>query len=619
MSDCTHELEELLLEVYESLETDGVDLLLPDHIARKLHGMVHLHRSCSQQYSMDFVDVTSCLDCGKNQEEVEERHPELVMERPELVVEGVWRNEHPELVIEGEENYTQETKWMPQSNNDRPELVIELEGTKEEAPEVDNRHEPMCMVKEQEHPVLVIEEPTNEVDEQCNMHPVLEISAVDATSTLSPSFTPMPVIEEEDFETASIVSTLDLTEVADKAIVPMPVIPQSPESQSMQSDDETVTSIDFDFEQISSLNNEYDEFFEFMHQELEPETTSTRKPSASCELPSTTISTRYSPGFDSTDDESDDDEPLLITSSPLLTKIAIESMPCPAPIALAKELSTKSPLVQPAKSIRQNLKIDLPYDKTTTSPLLMSKRAASLSPHLTSKSAPAQVKPTPPTRRSSAPTTTTARAVAAPTTRSSHGSTSSSQKTGVTPLKRTMSASSVHNSTPKRNGLATSHHPSNPTATLKRTMSASSLHSTATTSSTRSAVQNPQYSSVTTTRGGLTPRKSKEMTTPRKLTTPTTPRSSPSPKLPPTPKAASTPRSFASTPRAANNSAEQRHEVALKRREEKERREAALREEAHKMREERRALVEAKHEQERQHRAELLKKRQLEREQRIHA
>ncbi|RHZ12855.1 hypothetical protein DYB31_006644, partial [Aphanomyces astaci] len=40
--ECRKELEDLILEVYENLQSDGVNILLPDEIARKIHGMVHL-------------------------------------------------------------------------------------------------------------------------------------------------------------------------------------------------------------------------------------------------------------------------------------------------------------------------------------------------------------------------------------------------------------------------------------------------------------------------------------------------------------------------------------------------------------------------------------------------
>ncbi|CAK4650125.1 unnamed protein product [Aphanomyces euteiches] len=42
--ECRKELEDLILEVYENLQSDGVNILLPDDIARKIHGMVHLVR-----------------------------------------------------------------------------------------------------------------------------------------------------------------------------------------------------------------------------------------------------------------------------------------------------------------------------------------------------------------------------------------------------------------------------------------------------------------------------------------------------------------------------------------------------------------------------------------------
>ncbi|KAH9115369.1 hypothetical protein AeMF1_010584 [Aphanomyces euteiches] len=60
--ECRKELEDLILEVYENLHSDGVNILLPDDIARKIHGMVHLHRACSK--NGDVSEDGSLIACG---------------------------------------------------------------------------------------------------------------------------------------------------------------------------------------------------------------------------------------------------------------------------------------------------------------------------------------------------------------------------------------------------------------------------------------------------------------------------------------------------------------------------------------------------------------------------
>ncbi|EQC41467.1 hypothetical protein SDRG_01434 [Saprolegnia diclina VS20] len=339
MSDCTHELEDLLVEVFESLATDGP--ILPEHVARKLHGMVHLHRLCSHRYSSDFVG-TSCLECGEarrsNQADSDELTPEeaetdvevsAVLARPELVVEDApaWiaiqkQNEHPELLIEcdsdddsdDDDGFVPRSDWA--SSQDHPEIVIELEGPPVQSAQpkivIELEHEPSYMAALTAHPELVIEMDATPVTatETCDevSHVNGDEEADDVAEMQSPSFLALPAIEEEDVETCSVASMMDALELAGKPLVHLPSVPQSSETLSMHSDDETVTSVDLDLENIQSLNNEYDEFFEFMNQQLEPEESPDEMPSPRAAY----TPTHSRSSSDASDSEDDDHEPLLV-------------------------------------------------------------------------------------------------------------------------------------------------------------------------------------------------------------------------------------------------------------------------------------------------------------------
>ncbi|OQR97923.1 hypothetical protein ACHHYP_09452 [Achlya hypogyna] len=596
MSDCTHELEDLLLEVFESLEAAGDELVLPEYVARKLHGMVHLHRACSHRWSADnFVD-TSCLECGEarssNQEEatlascdevpMPEVKTEVVLARPELVVEGVpaWismtkQSEHPELVIEcdddDEVDLDSRAEWPLPSGQEHPEIVIELE-------------EPAST----SHPEIVIALDSVELPVPCE-HPelIIELDTAPATETSdategndhveqmpSPSFVPLPVIVEEETDASSVVSTLDLLEPLGKPLmVPsVPVAPQSPETQSMHSDDETVTSIDLDLEHLQSLNNEYDEFFEFMNHELESDVPSSSSSSA--------------PQFDdesatSSDDDSDYNQPVHVLRSPVKTPVPA---PSPAPIALAE---APAKVIKPTAIPRPKLEIALPREHSATTPRVLARKSSS--PTLTARVPP------PIDRKASSPMLTCRRAGALPpplsVDRKASPMLSSSRSSVIPPPPMSVDRKILA----QRRAAPRDSHGSNASTDSKSSTSTASLKRTA--SAPRLTTRSPsvQCPSVTTTRGTTA--------TPKKPTA-ATPRSAPTPR-----KAAVTTTAPATTPRSADS----RHEMAARRREEKEKREAALREEAARSREERRQQLEARQQAERAARAELVRKRQLER------
>ncbi|KAF0698198.1 Aste57867_11183 [Aphanomyces stellatus] len=217
--ECRKELEDLILEVYENLQSDGVNILLPDDIARKIHGMVHLHRACSK--SGDVAEDGSLIACGPGcSHDVKMRNPEDDEQVPFIGEEEIFRVQR----------------------------MIE-----EHMAKIDMEVTPMV-----EHAL----ELATHVDEPAPVSSDDEDERVEMLETILESPTPMSPMS--------------------------PVIPWTVKEPTL--DTSSQYSIDEDLKEIQTLNNQFDEMFEFMQKEF----------------PDMANPARYSPGLDATDVESCD-------------------------------------------------------------------------------------------------------------------------------------------------------------------------------------------------------------------------------------------------------------------------------------------------------------------------
>ncbi|RQM27870.1 hypothetical protein B5M09_007199 [Aphanomyces astaci] len=327
--ECRKELEDLILEVYENLQSDGVNILLPDEIARKIHGMVHLHRACSM--SGDVAADGSLIACG------------------------------------------------PGCSHD----------PKDGQPESNNNDDGTPKIPEEEvfRVQQMIEAYMAQIDEE--MTPMVEHAISVATTHVAvPSYNDMTEPESEEDVRESVLESIPESPVAPLSPVSLPWSAQVPSSVETASQ----YSMDDDLNTTESLNNQYDEIFQFMKQEFPDE------------------AARYSPGLDATDVESCDGSvmdhdpaqdvtpppsprPVFTSKLPVLTAasrprkqyvapasvskatMVKKTMPQPPPTTpfkrtpLPASLKNKVAMVPPTKSTRSLLRPPASVPKPTTVPL----------------------------------------------------------------------------------------------------------------------------------------------------------------------------------------------------------------------------------------------------------